>query len=127
MKSTLTAADVLKRYTDEDFPEFSEVALEDVNKIRNFWNSPVHVACVRGNVLEVQALLDGGANVTAIVELGNTPLHEAVGQGHIEVVRLLLMPGAVPLKPNEFGETALDISVMKGHEDIANLLRQAAS
>ncbi|MGR3831832.1 ankyrin repeat domain-containing protein [Ralstonia pseudosolanacearum] len=93
MKSTLTAADVLKRYTDEDLPEFSEVALEDVNQIGNFGNSPVHVACVRGNVLEVQALLDGGANMNAIGELGNTPLHEAVGQGHIEVA-LLHKPAA---------------------------------
>lgn len=75
----------------------------------------------------MQALLDGGANVNAIGELGNTPLHEAAGQGHIEVVRLLLAAGAVPLEPNEFGETALDISTMKGRGDIANLIRQAAS
>ncbi|MBB6593737.1 ankyrin repeat domain-containing protein [Ralstonia solanacearum] len=127
MKATLNAADVLKRYMNEDLPEFSEISLENVNQVGNFGNSPIHVACVRGSVVEVQALLDGGANVNAIGELGNTPLHEAAGQGHIEVVRLLLAAGAVPLEPNEFGETALDISTMKGRGDIANLIRQAAS
>lgn len=123
----LTATDVLKKYMDEDLPEFSEIPLEDVNQVGNFGNSPIHVACVRGNIAEVRALLDGGANVNAIGELGNTPLHEASGQGHIEVVRLLLAAGATPLENNDFGETALDISTRKRYDDIADLIRQAAS
>lgn len=126
MNSTMTASDVLKMYMDEDLPEFSEIELRGVNQIGNFGNSPIHVACVRGSVVEVQALLDGGANFNAVGELRNTPLHEAVGQGHIEVVQLLLRAGVAPLELNEFGQTALDIAMMKGRDDIADLIRQAA-
>lgn len=127
MTSMLAATDVLKRYRDEELPEFSEVALEDVNQVGNFGNSSIHIACVRGSLPEVQALLGDGADVNAAGELSNTPLHEAAGQGHIEVVRLLLATGARPLEPNEFGETALDVATKKRHDDVADLIRQASS
>ena len=127
MTSMLAATDVLKRYRDEQLPEFSEIPLEDVNQVGNFGNSPLHIACVRGSLPEVQALLEAGADVNAAGELSNTPLHEAAGQGHIEVVRLLLAAGASPLEPNEFGETALDIATKKRYDDVAELIRHASS
>ena len=114
MTSMLAATDVLKRYRDEQLPEFSEIPLEDVNQVGNFGNSPLHIACVRGSLPEVQALLEAGADVNAAGELSNTPLHEAAGQGHIEVVRLLLAAGASPLEP-------------KRYDDVAELIRHASS
>lgn len=89
----LTAADVLRRYAEEELPAFYGLALGDVNTRGHFGEYPLDVAACRGDVEEVRALLDGGADVDARGEQGRTALHEAVGQGHAEVVQLLLTRG----------------------------------
>ena len=118
----LTAADVLRRYKDEELPEFCEIPLHDVNQTGNFGDRPIHVACSRGNLEEIAALVHEGADVNAIGELGTTPLHEAVGQGHIGAVKALLEYGASHNKSNDFGMTAFDIAKEQGRIDIARLL-----
>jgi uncharacterized protein len=118
----LTAADVLKRYKDEDLPEFCELALDHVNQPGNFGNLPIHVASIRGNVEELEALIAGGADVNATGELGNTPLHEAVGQGNTPAVEMLLNAGARPDSQNGDGKTPRQIAVLLGRSDIVTLL-----
>jgi uncharacterized protein len=118
----LTAKEVLRRYKDEELPEFCEIPLKDVNQVGNFGDRPIHVACIRGNLEEIAALVRDGADVNAPGELGNTPLHEAVGQGHIGVVKALLKYGASRNQKNEDGMTALDIAKLNEKSDIARLL-----
>ena len=72
---------------------------------------------------KIYALLDRGADVDALGELGNTALHEAVGQGHFDVVRVLLAFGARTDIRNEFGQTALDIASLPGHKAREEILR----
>jgi hypothetical protein len=48
----MRAKDVLKRYIDEDLPEFVERTWTDVNQRGNFGNTPLHVACTRGELKE---------------------------------------------------------------------------
>ena len=119
----LTAAEVLRRYKDEELAAFVEIALENANQIGNFGESPLHVASVRGDMDEVAASIRAGADVEAPGELGNAPLHEAVGQGHVGAIKLLLAYGASPNAKNEFGETPLDIARLKGPGDIVKLLQ----
>ena len=119
----LTAGEVLRRYKDEDLPAFSEIALEDVNQVGNFGERPLHVASSRGNMEEIAALVEGGAEVNAPGDLGNTPLHEAVGQGHMKAVRYLLDHGASPDAQNEFGETPLDKARQANRHDIVEVLQ----
>lgn len=76
----ITAADVLRRYMDEELPAFCGIQLESVNQVCRFGERPLHVAATRGIMEEVAALVEAGAEVNAHGELGNTPLHEAVGQ-----------------------------------------------
>ena len=123
MSEFFTAADVLRRYKDEDLPEFCEIDLVGVNQAGNFGNYPIHVACVRGSMPEVQALIEGGADVNAIGELGARPLHDAVSQGHIDVVKALLQFGASRSEKNGFESTPLDVALTNGRDDIANVLR----
>jgi ankyrin repeat protein len=52
-----------------------------VNQFGNFGERPLHVASARGNLDEMAALIDAGAEINALGEIGNTPLQEAVGQG----------------------------------------------
>jgi len=85
---------VLRRYKDEDLPAFAEIELTDVNQTGIFGERSLDVAACRGDLEEIYALLDGGANIDAPGENGNTALHEAVGQGHFDVVRVLLAFGA---------------------------------
>ena len=121
----LTAAEVLRRYKDEDLPAFCEITLEDVNQVGNFGERPLHVASVRGNIEEIGALIHAGADVNAPGELGNTPLHEAVGQEHITAIKFLLDHGASVTTTNEFGQTPLDIARLKGRYDIVKLMETA--
>jgi len=123
----LTAREVLRRYKDEELPDFSEIPLEDVNQVGNFGDRPLHVASVRGNMEEVEALVAAAADVNALGELSNTPLHEAVRQEHVPVIRFLLTNGASPNLKNESGETPLDIAREKGRGDIVNLLERGMS
>jgi uncharacterized protein len=123
----LTAAQVLQRYQDEDLPAFSGIKLIDVNQPGRFGERPLDVAAVRGNLNEIRALLDGGADINARAEHGNTALHEAAGQGHIEAAKFLLEFGARTDIRNELGQTALDISSLRNREDMVALLRAKTS
>ena len=49
----LTAPDVLRRYKDEDLPEFGGIELEDVNQRGNTGDCPLLVACYRGVFEEI--------------------------------------------------------------------------
>src|SRR5215471_18416593 len=50
--------------TQEELPAFCELALDDVNRIGNFGERPLHVAASRGNLEEIAAVLDAGAKLT---------------------------------------------------------------
>jgi ankyrin repeat protein len=119
----LNAANVLRRYRDEKLPAFCEIVLEDVNQVGNFGERPLSVACVRGKMEEIEALVDAGAQVNASGELGNTPLHEAVGQAHVEAMKFLLDRGASPHVKNQFGETPVDKAKLASRTDIVKLLQ----
>ncbi|EBS7633454.1 ankyrin repeat domain-containing protein [Salmonella enterica] len=118
----LYAIDILKRYKEEELPEFSGIDLISVNQPGIFGNYPIHVACVRGSMDEINALIHGGADINALGELGNTPLHEAIGQNNVEVVRLLLHLGGNVTVKNDFGDTPFDVAKNNNRQDIIKLL-----
>jgi hypothetical protein len=118
----LKAEEVLGKYNEENLPEFCE-PLTDVNQVGTFGNRPIHLACYRGNIADLVALVEGGADVNAAGDLGSTPLHEAAEKGHIDIVKFLLEKGASPQIKNEFGSTASDAATLNGWDDIARLLQ----
>lgn len=111
MDLKLTARDVLSRYMEEDLPEFLGVKLIDVNQKGLHGSTPLSVAATRGDVEEVRALLEGGADPNGRGEHGVTPLHDAVGQEHVEVARLLIRKGARIDIAADFGGTPKDWAV----------------
>src|SRR5262249_19246902 len=121
----LTATDVLRRYKEEDLPEFIGCPLEDVHQVGNFGSYPINTAAVRGDLDELTALLDAGADVNAVGEHGCTPLQEAVGQGHEQAVRLLLARGAHTSHVDNWGHTALDIAILGERAGLIALLKTA--
>lgn len=59
----------------------------------------LHLACIAGDLDEVRALIEGGAQVNAVFQGDNTlPLHYAAIQGNPDVIRLLLENGAILMK-----------------------------
>ena len=123
----LTAAEVLRRYKDEDLPAFCEIPLENVNQVGNFGERPLNVAASRGDMEEIRALVEAGAEVNAPGDLGNTPLHDAVGQCHLDAIRFLLDHGASPDVKNEFGETPIDKATRENRDDIVKILQTRTS
>jgi len=120
----LTAAQVLRRYKDDSLPAFEGISLTEVNQVGNFNERPLHVACSRGILEEVAALVKAGADVNAPGELGNTPLHEAIGQHHIKVIQFLLDHGASKEKKNEFGQVPLDVAKLGTGNDVIDILKR---
>jgi ankyrin repeat protein len=118
----LTAEDVLRRYKEESIPAFEGIELNNVNQVGLFDERPLHVACSRGIMEEVAALVEAGADLNAPGDVGYTPLHEAVSANHSEVVRYLLDHGASLDIKNEFGETPLDIAKIAKRKNMMKLL-----
>ena len=56
--------------------------------------SPLYIACVKGNIPIAEVLLKNGAKVNLTDDLGNTPLHKACGYDDNGIIELLLKNGA---------------------------------
>jgi ankyrin repeat protein len=108
----LTADDVLKRYAKDELPEFIGVQLDSIEAVGSSGSRPLHVACSRGDLEEVRALVSAGAELNAIGDLGNTPLHDAVGANSPSIVEYLLSSGADQSIRNEYMQTAKDLAVL---------------
>ncbi|MFH0821133.1 MAG: ankyrin repeat domain-containing protein [Pseudomonadota bacterium] len=80
------------------------------------------IACRKGNVEIVKALLDGGMDVNVKGKGSVTPLSEASRNGHTEVVKLLLSKGADPRARSEEGSTPLMLATQEGHGKVVELL-----
>jgi ankyrin repeat protein len=70
----------------------------------------LYLAAWHGRLDFVQLLLDHGAAIDALTNIGRTPLYKASAKGHIDVVRLLLENGADPNISNHNGFTPSDVA-----------------
>jgi len=84
---------------------------------------PIHDAAKNGDLADVQAELDKGADVNAKDADGWTPLYFAANGGHKEIVELLIAKGASVNAKNVDGETPLDW-VDFAHGPTADLIRK---
>ena len=79
-------------------------------------------AAKKGDLKQVQELLEKGADVNAKGMFGQTALMEAANKGHLEVVRLVLKKGADVNTRENSGETALMEAVLGGNPEIVKLI-----
>ncbi|XP_064296614.1 tonsoku-like protein [Phalacrocorax carbo] len=89
--------------------------------------TPLHRACIEGDLRRVQLFLRQGHPLNPRDYCGWTPLHEACNHGHLEIVRLLLDRGAAlddPGGPGCEGITPLHDALSCGHFEVAELLVQ---
>ncbi|XP_069737836.1 tonsoku-like protein, partial [Phaenicophaeus curvirostris] len=93
--------------------------------------TPLHRACIEGDLRRVQLFLKQGHPVNPRDYCGWTPLHEACNHGHLEVVVALLGAGAAlddAGGPGCEGVTPLHDALACGHFEVAEVLvRRGAS
>jgi ankyrin repeat protein len=118
----ITAADVLQRYREEILLEFLDLPLDDVNQAGHFGDRPIHIAARRGNVADLKALIEGGAEKNVQGDRDFTPLHNAVLHNQIDAVKFLLEIGVDQQIPNGDGHTALELARVIAHANVIKLL-----
>lgn len=99
------------------------IELKDVNDRGLFGSTPLSVVITWGDPKAVRLLIDAGADVNAVIELGRTLLHDAVGFGNSEIVQLLLEHGARSDERDAIGDRPIDIATRKNRNDLVNLLK----
>ncbi|XP_061185474.1 BRCA1-associated RING domain protein 1-like [Saccostrea echinata] len=86
--------------------------------------TPLQVACIKGDLEKVQSLLSSGANPNNRDNAGWTPLHEACHYGHVEIAERLITAGALIDVPGTENETPLHDAVRHLKVDCVKLLVQ---
>ena len=76
--------------------------------------TPLHYCCFHRNYEAAKILIENGAEIESIDEVGRTPLYIAIGdyggqKDTLKIIHLLLEKGADLDKPNNFGKTPRDI------------------
>ncbi|EWZ34098.1 hypothetical protein BFJ63_vAg12664 [Fusarium oxysporum f. sp. narcissi] len=94
----------------------------NVNEGNGLGLSALDIACRRGNEEVVKALLDAGADVSAVDKEGWTPLLFAVVEGRLEVAKLLIEKGARAMDPHRRGWMPLHSAIWAGHTEMVKLL-----
>lgn len=89
--------------------------------------SDLHAAAWGGDVEEVRAILESGADVNWRDSIGETAIFGAAGWGHAEVVRYLIEKGAqLSFQENGTGYTALHWAA-RSNVETAKLLVEAGA
>lgn len=92
--------------------------------------TPVHIACMSGNLNQVRRLLDQGHAVNIRDNAGWMPLHEAANYGHSDIVKLLIERGAsINDKGGKMcdGVTALHDACGNGNLEVVEALLDAGA
>ncbi|KNC55117.1 ankyrin [Thecamonas trahens ATCC 50062] len=93
---------------------------------RLYGSFPLHFAAQKGRSAVVAALLERGADVHAVNELGKTALHFAAAEaGSVDACKALIAAGAVvdERTGDAAGETAAHIAAKVGNSPVLDLLR----
>lgn len=85
-------------------------------------NSPLHHACMRGDVKIADMLIRRGANVHLGARGGVTPLHRAAQRGSRKLVELLLAAGAETSARTDDGHTPRRVAELAKHREVLDLL-----
>jgi len=96
----------------------ASIDVYDTNSI-----TPLHIAAEIGDTIVVESLIiDGGAFVNVIDDVGETPLFYALRGRHSDVVKKLIECKANPIVKNDDGETPLDFCLAIQASDMVELL-----
>jgi len=116
--SSRTLKDVLLECTRAGM--WSNDTVVSVNQRNIFGLTPLHLACIWGDLDAVEVLVRSGADINARGERGQTPLFAAKD---IELVKLLVSLGAKKDIIDDEGYTAESYARILGRQSIASFLK----
>ena len=102
----------------------------DINVCDDDKDTPLHLACMRGNRVAVGILTSAtsqAVNVDAQNEKGDTPLHFACLNGDPEIVEALLKKEADCLIQNKEKQLAIHLACAEGHVNIVKCILEMFS
>ena len=76
-------------------------------------DTPLHIFIWAGETENALLLIEYGADVNAVGDMGETPLHAALHQRNERVIKALIDANARTNIVSEFGQTALDLAKEK--------------
>lgn len=85
-------------------------------------DTPLHEACIKGDLKRVKWLIDQGHEVNPRDNAGWIPLHEACNHGHFEIAEYLIEHGADVNNRGLKGMSPLHDAATNGHFEIMRLL-----
>ena len=97
--------DILHSCSDALFPADMGRRAVQIHSVDCDDDTPLHVIVRRRDISGAKILIEAGAKVNAIGDMGETPLHIAVQKELEPIVKALLAAGANPDLRSEFGET----------------------
>ncbi|MEM8657033.1 MAG: ankyrin repeat domain-containing protein [Pseudomonadota bacterium] len=124
-KKRETAQQILARLSERMFPAALGSAKVTLDSREADGDSVLHTLLYGREYYPAKTLIEAGADVNAVGDLGYTPLHVAVWRDHPDAVHLLLDAGADPKIRCEEGRTPLDIAQSSGLKDIARILSRS--
>ncbi|EQC34839.1 hypothetical protein SDRG_07643 [Saprolegnia diclina VS20] len=100
----------------------SKIALDEVDAEFETGYTPLVLACAKGDVLLMRALLEHGADVNKESSRGRTPLGEAILNKQAHLIPLLLEYRAIVSHVNRHGLSTLSIAEQMGDATILDVL-----
>ena len=109
-----TLRDILQSTSDALFP--AELGRREVflDSRDTDGDMPLHVILRRKDARAAAILIEAGADVRAVGDLGLTPLHLAVRAGMTDIVTLLMQAGANPDARDAFGVSVRELAEQQG-------------
>jgi ankyrin repeat protein len=84
--------------------------------------SPLHMACMSGNVQLVQYLLSKGVALSSTATDGSTPLHVACDRKYSDLALHMIKMGADLNLKSKYGQTPLHVACSRGMTDLMKTL-----
>ena len=126
-----TSAVELLRYLSENWPfdEADQFVAKEISpdaRCTTTGDVALHFVAGWNDVRGIELLVNAGATIDVLGDMGCTPLASAVSSGSIDAVRLLLSLGASPDIRSEFGRSPAESAALEGSEEMKNAFRGAA-
>jgi ankyrin repeat protein len=87
------------------------------------YGTPLHWAAIYGQAESCKLLLERGADLKLVDDLGYSPLRWAIDGGEPGIVELLIAHGADVNQKDQEGLTPLDVALRKKQDESAAILR----
>lgn len=120
-----TVEEILVRLSERMFPAEMGRAVVTIDSREADGDGVLHNLLYGKEHYPALALIEAGADVNAVGNVGYTPLHVSAFRDDADMIEKLLYAGADPQVKCEVGKTPLDTATDHGCLDAAKVLRRA--